>query len=151
MSDQTAHLDAMREVAEGYRTLLSKDDLWQAAADLPTEDVSLIDPAKGLTVGKVRMRGLTGRELEQYQQAQSSGKGVSFNNAMTGLVMLSAVNDDGSKMFVPSDRIKLSQAPAWMLMQMFEVAGKLSGVTEGDVKEMVSDFDDAQSSTNSSN
>lgn len=129
--------------------LLSRDDLWQVAADLPIEDVPLIDPT-GKRVGVIRMRGLNGRELEDYQQAQSSGKGVTYRNAVIGLVTLSAVNEDGSRMFAPSDRIKLSSAPSWMLMTLFEAASRLSGITEDDVKEMTADFDDAQSSTTSS-
>jgi hypothetical protein len=143
--------DQPLETFEPPSALLSKDALWQAVADLPTEDVRLVDPA-GKLLGVVRMRGLTGRELERYQEAQSSGKGdVSFKNAVIGLVMLSAVNEDGSRMFAPADRIKLSGSPSWFLMKLFEAAGRLSGVTEDDVKEMTSDFDDAQSDTPSSN
>lgn len=142
--------DAELEAAEGNQGLLSRDDLWQVMADLPTEDVPLINPA-GKRVGVVRMRGLTGREMESYQEAQSSGKGdVSYKNAVIGLVILSAINDDNSKLFGKADRIKLSGAPSWMLMTLFHAAGRLSGISENDVKEMVSDFDDAQSSTTSS-
>lgn len=131
--------------------LLSKDMLWQAVADLPTEDVRLVDPA-GKFLGVVRLRGLTGREMERYQEAQSSGKGdVSYKNAVIGLVMLCAVNEDGSKMFAPADRIKLSGSPSWFLMTLFESAGRLSGITENDVKEMTSDFESAQSDSDSSN
>lgn len=143
-------LDQMPEIAAAPG-LLSKDMLWQAVADLPTEDVRLVDPA-GRFLGVVRLRGLTGREMEHYQEAQSSGKGdVSFKNAVIGLVMLCAVNQDGSRMFAPADRIKLTSSPSWFLMTLFQAAGRLSGVTESDVKEMTADFDDAQSDSNSSN
>lgn len=129
--------------------LLSKDALWQAAADLPTEDVPLIDP-KGTKVGVVRMRGLTGTETERYQQSVHSGKQMSFKNAVTRLIVMSAVNEDGKLMFDPRDMLKLGQSPSWMLMQLFEVAGRLSGLSEDDVREMTSDFDDAQSEPSSS-
>jgi hypothetical protein len=143
-------LAPMPEVAAPQSALLSKDMLWQAVADLPTEDVRLVDPT-GRFLGTIRMQGLTGREMERYQEAQSSGKGdVSYKNAVIGLVTLCAVNEDGSKMFAPADRIKLSGSPSWFLMTLFESAGRLSGITENDVKEMVSDFDDAQSSSTSS-
>lgn len=145
VNGQVEDLGQPLEVFEPQSALLSKDDLWQAVATLPTEDARLIDPASKKLLGVIRMRGLTGAEAERYQEAQSSGKGVSYKNAITGLVMLSAVNEDGSRMFSPSDRIKLSQSPSWMLMTLFEVAGRLSGITEDDVKEMTADFDDAQS------
>lgn len=127
---------------------LSKDDLWQLAADLPVEDVPLVHPVTKKSMGTVRMRGLTGEELERYQQAVSSGNGkqVTFKGAVARLIQLSAINEDGSRYFEPSDRMKISQSPSWMLMQLFETAGKLSGVSEDDVNEMIEDFDDAQSS-----
>lgn len=146
VNGQVDELDQPLETFEPQSSLLSKDMLWQAVADLPTEDVRLVDPA-GKFLGVIRMQGLTGRELEKYQEAQSSGKGdVSYKNAVIGLVMLSAVNEDGSRMFGPADRMKLSSSPSWFLMKLFEAAGRLSGVTEDDVKEMTADFDDAQSS-----
>lgn len=134
-------------------SLLSKDALWDLAADLPHKDVPLRHPVSRDVVGTVRMRGLTGTELERYQQAVQGGNGkqVSTKNAIARLVILSAVDEDDKPMFDPRDMIKLGQSPSWMLMQMFEAAGELSGVTEDDVKEMTADFDDAQSDTPSSN
>ena len=127
---------------------LSKDALWDVAADLPIEDVRLIHPVTKKCVGTIRMRGLTGAEVERYEQAVSGGNGkqVSMKNAMARLVVISAVNDDGTPYFDPRDMLKLSQSPSWMVVQMFQAAGKLSGVSEEDVKEMTADFDDAQSS-----
>ena len=131
---------------------LSKDALWDVASDLPIEDVPLVHPVTKKSVGVIRMRGLTGAEVERYQQAVTSGNGkqVSTKNAMARLIVISAVNDDGTPYFDPRDMLKLSQSPSWMLLQMFEVAGKLSGVTEDDVKEMTSDFDDAQTDSSPS-
>lgn len=133
---------------------LDKESFWQAAKQLPAEEVTLVDP-HGREVGKIRMRGLTAAELEEYQQSlQVSGKGgrpgVSYRNAMSRLVAMSAVNEDGTPFFSKTDQARLAEAPSWMLMQLFESACRLSGMTENDVKELAGNFDETPGEPSSS-
>ncbi|MBX6382160.1 MAG: hypothetical protein IRZ07_04170 [Microbispora sp.] len=134
---------------------LSKEEFWAASAQLPAEEVELVDP-HGRSVGKIRMRGLTGAELEEYQQSlQVAGgrggrPGVSYRNAMTRLVAMCAINEDGSPFFDKSEQVRLAQAPSWLLMQLFESAIRLSGMTEQDVKDLAGNFDETQGEPSSS-
>jgi hypothetical protein len=124
---------------------LSKDDFWAASEKLPAEEVTLVDP-HGKTVGKMRMRGLDGNELEAYQdslQARKQGERVSLRGAMTRLVAKCAINEDGSPYFDSVRELsRLGKSPSWMLMQLFDSATRLSGTTPDAVKEAAGNFDD---------
>lgn len=124
---------------------LSKDDFWAASEKLPAEEVELVDP-HGKAVGKVRMRGLSGDELEAYQEslrARGNGERVSLRGAMTRLVAKCAINEDGSPFFDSvREQSRLGRSPSWMLMQLFDSATRLSGTTANAVKEAAGNFDD---------
>jgi len=132
---------------------LSKDDFWSASEKLPAEAVELIDP-HGKSVGKIRMRGLSGDELEAYQEslrAAGGGERVSLRGAMTRLVAKCAINEDGSPYFDSKRELaRLGKSPGWMLMQMFDSATRLSGTTKEAVKEAAGNFDDDLSEPSSS-
>lgn len=126
--------------------MLKKDDLWQLTADLPAEEVEIYD-SNGKLAGTIRVRGLTGSELTKYQESLSirlsSGQtkpNVKF--AIAKLIVLTAINEDGSPYFEVSDTKKLDDAPARMLMPLFESAQRLCGLTDDDFKEMVEGFDE---------
>lgn len=126
-------------------SILKKDDLWQITADLPAEEVEIHD-AHGRVVGVIRMRGLTGTELTKYQESltvrMSSGQVVpNTKYAMAKLIVMSAINEDGSPYFETSDTAKLDSAPARVLMPLFESAQRLCGLTDDAFKEMTKDFD----------
>lgn len=131
---------------------LSKDEFWATTLELPAEEVELVDP-HGRKKGKIRMRGLSGAELESYQESVSrgsDGKGVSFRNATTRLVALCAINEDGSPFFGKGEHLKLADAPSWMIMQLFDSACRLSGMKESDVKELAENFDETDGEPSSS-
>lgn len=132
---------------------LSKDDFWAASEKLPAEEVELVDP-HGKSVGKLRMRGLSGTELEDYQEslrARGGGERVSLRQAMTRLVAKCAINEDGSPFFDSTRELsRLGRAPSWMVMQLFDSATRLSGTTAGAVKEAAGNFDDDLSEPSSS-
>lgn len=134
-------------------SFLSKDDFWAASENLPGEEVELVDP-HGVSKGKVRMRGLSGTELEDYQEAlrrQGGGERVSLRNAMTRLVGLTAINEDGSPFFDTKRELsRLGRSPSWMLMQLFDSATRLSGTNATAVKESIENFDDDLSEPSSS-
>jgi hypothetical protein len=135
-------------------SLLNKADLWQITADLPAEEVEIFDAA-GNVAGKIRMRGLTGTELTQYQESLvvrlSSGQTKPNSRyAMAKLIALSAINEDGSPYFEKSDVPKLDSAPARVLMPLFESAQRLCGLTDDAFKEMTEGFDETESEPSNS-
>lgn len=134
--------------------LLGKDDFWSIASALPTDHAPLYD-AEGNLRGYVRMRGLTGDELTEYQQSMQTIKNgqqkVNAKHAMAKLIVASAINPDNSPYFLRGDIMKLSQMSAKSIMPMFEMAQTLSGLTDEDVKELIEGLDEAQSERSDSN
>lgn len=130
-------------------SLMSKDALWSVAADLPCEDVPLRRPSDGAVVGTMRMRGLTGDEVAEWQRASVHQVGKvqkQSKTAMAKLVVMSAINEDGSPFFESRDLLKVSQMPSYILLQLTQVGLKLSGLGDDDfAKELVEDFDEAPS------
>jgi hypothetical protein len=129
-------------------SVLKKDDLWQVTADLPAEEVEIHD-SNGRVVGVIRMRGLTGTELTQYQESLtirlSSGQTKpNTRYAMAKLIVLAAINEDGSPYFDKSDTVKLDSAPARVLMPLFESAQRLCGLTDDAFKEMTEGFGETE-------
>lgn len=124
--------------------VLSKDALWQIVADVPTEMVEISD-AYGRKAGHIKMRGLTGAELTEYQngltiRTKDGRTRTNMRRAMAKLVLLCAINEDGSPYFEDTDLLKIDTMPAVTLMPLFEAAQKLCGLTDDDVKEMTEDF-----------
>ncbi|WP_068925038.1 hypothetical protein [Planobispora rosea] len=124
--------------------LISKDELWQAAADLPWEDVMLRRPPSGEVIGVMRLRGMTGAEVNEWQEQATEGSGKKrrqSRHAMALLVVKSAINEDGSPFFDPKDVLKVSQMPSYVLLQLADVALKLSGLGDDDeAKELIEGF-----------
>lgn len=135
-------------------SILKKDDLWQITANLPAEEVEIHD-SNGKVAGVIRMRGLTGSELTAYQESltirlNSGQTKPNIKYAMSKLIVISAINEDGSPYFERSDTKKLDDAPARILMPLFESAQRLSGLTDDDFKEMTEGFEETQSEDESS-
>lgn len=121
-----------------------------AANDLPVEDVPVPE-----WKGEVRLRGLTGAELDEYQaslvvQTSNGQQKANLRNATAKLVARCAINEDGSLLFEPKDLLKLSSKSAVALQRLFAVAQKLNGLTDDDMRELVEDFDDDPSGSSSS-
>ncbi len=130
-------------------SLLAKDALWQITSDLPAEEVEIFD-ANGKIAGKIRMRGLTGNELTQYQESltirlSSGATKPNTRHAMAKLIALCAINEDGSPYFEKSEIVKLDQAPARILIPLFESAQRLCGLTDDAFQEMTEGFDGTES------
>lgn len=129
--------------------LIKKDDLWQITAELPAEEVEIHD-ANGNIAGKIRMKGLTGTELTTYQDSltirlNSGAVKPNSRYAMAKLIVLSAINEDGSPYFDRADTQKLDSAPARILMPLFESAQRLCGLTDDAFKEMTEGFGETRS------
>jgi len=99
--------------------------------------------------GEVRLRSLTGAERDAYEQSlvQTRGKSREMNlrNARAKLVALCAVDENGNRLFTDQDVAALGRKNAKPLDRLFDVARRLSGLSEDDVDRLTEDFDDAQS------
>lgn len=121
--------------------LLSRDDIF-GTTDMVYEDVSV--PEWGTDV-EVRVRSITGDERDKFEASivQQNGRKtkVDQRNLRAKLIVLSAINEDGTPLFKPADVFKLGEKNAAALDRIFEVAQRLSGLSDDDVDEMTENFD----------
>lgn len=124
-------------------TLLSKTDIF-GADDRRYEDVAV--PEWG---GTVRLRSLTGEERDRYEASMVKRVGNKqvddLRNARARLVVLAAVNEDGTPLFDQNDTAALGRRSSAALDRLFEAACKLSGISDDDVKELEGNSGPAQS------
>jgi len=117
------------------------------AKDLPTETVDV--PEWG---GQVIVRTLTGEERDQYEASMFEVVGDGANrevvpkmeNLRATLAALSIVDEDSKRMFDVSEVHLLGQKSAAALDRVFDVAKRLSGLSEEDVKELMEGLDETQ-------
>jgi len=113
------------------------------ANDIVTEEVEV--PEWG---GSVLVRGLTALERDRFEASviQGSGKNttVKLENARAKLASLTVVGEDGKRLFSQADVAKLSQKSAAALNRIYNVAARLSGITDEDLEEISQDFDGGQ-------
>lgn len=114
-------------------------DLILQADDLPTTEVEV--PEWG---GWVTVRGLTGAERDLYEQGMLSmiGPSVELNmaNARARLVALCVVDEAGERLFSDQDVLALSQKSGAALDRVFQIAQKLSGLSNSDLGELTGRF-----------
>jgi hypothetical protein len=130
-------------------SLLSRDAIL-AADDRKTEDVAV--PEWG---GSVRVRSLSGSERDAYEahivQLRADGtKSVNLKNLRGKLVSLSCVDEDGGRLFSDEDAEALGDKSAAALERVFDVARRLSGLSEDDIEEMAEGFEPAPSGASTS-
>lgn len=105
-----------------------------AAADLPVEDVPV--PEWG---GVVRVRGLSGQERDDYfarQAVRDKGGNVvgqNTENASSALLVRCIIGPDGKPAFTLRDIYALGEKSAAASGRVFEVAARLSGLTDEDI------------------
>lgn len=124
--------------------LLTREQIL-GADDRETQDVSV--PEWG---GTVRVQSLSGAERDAYEAGilQVKGDGTrkfTLANARARLASLAIISEDGTRLFSEADVNALGEKSASALERVFDIAAKLSGLTEADVAKMVEDFDDAPS------
>lgn len=121
-------------------TILNRDQILQAK-DLVTETVEV--PEWG---GSVLVKSLTGAERDQFEAAIVEQKGrdtkVNMRNARARLVALSVVDEEGKKLFSPNDVSLLGAKSAAALQRVFNVAMRLSGISEEDVRELTEELEE---------
>jgi hypothetical protein len=137
-----AHADPVP--AKPGRTLLKRDD-FLTYTGVPVEDVRLPE-LETETSGQVyvRVRGLTGKERDRYEESLVVGKGknatVNARNARAKLAVLSCIDEKGDRLFSDADVAWLGEKSAIALERIFDVARRLSGLTDTDVKELTDGF-----------
>jgi hypothetical protein len=120
-----------------------------AARDLDIEEVDI--PEWG---GKVRVRGLTASQRDQFESksVETKGKKTSVNllNIRARLVSLCVVDEQGNPLFSESDIHVVGEKSASAIDRIWEVATRLSGIGERDVEELAGNSESDQSEDSSS-
>lgn len=106
-----------------------------AIPDLQTEDVYI--PEWG---AYVRVRGLTARERDEWEDSCLTQKGknttINVRNLRTKLVVRTVVDADGKRVFSNGDAEALGEKSGAAVDRIYEVATRLSGVSERDAEEL---------------
>jgi hypothetical protein len=107
-----------------------------AANDLRTEVVEV--PEWG---GPVKVRSLTGRERDRYQETVIKMRGtdpqIVLRDLRVKLIARTAIGDDGKLLFGDDDVEALANKNAAALERVFTAAQRLCGLSATDVEEMV--------------
>lgn len=129
-------------------SLLSRDEILEAA-DITTEDVDV--PEWG---GTVRVMALSGWERDKFEAALVSGRGrnrsVKLDNVRAKMVATSIVDEHGERMFSDADVAALGRKSAAALQRVFEVAQRLSGLSDEDAEELAGNSEAAPSGSSTS-
>jgi hypothetical protein len=140
--------------------LLDKDAILKAE-DLTTEECDV--PEWG---GTVLVRALSGTERDSYESScmqerpvlDARGKPIkgrtemvrTLANVRAKLVVRCIVDSDGSRLFTDTDAAALGEKSAAPLDRVFEVAARLSRLSEEDIEELAKNSGAAQSGDSSS-
>lgn len=121
-----------------------------AISDIQTEEVTV--PEWGGLV--VRMRGMSAAERDRWEEEmiQIKGKTTTINrrNARARLVVRCAVDQDGNRIFGNDDIAALGQKSAAAMDRLYEVASRLSGISDEDMEELAGNSETGQSDDSSS-
>lgn len=127
---------------------LSRDDILKAE-DRATEEVDV--PEWG---GSVLVRGLSGRERDIFEASlmERRGKRMVPNtaNVRAKIVARCCVDEDGVRLFSDGDVEELGEKSAAPIDKIYEVAARLSGLSDEDVDELVENFGETPSAGSSS-
>jgi hypothetical protein len=127
---------------------LSKDDILKAE-DLVSEEIDV--PEWG---GSVLVRGLTGRERDEFEASIMERRGrrmyPNIANVRAKLVARCCIDDSGQRLFTDFDAEELGAKAASAMNRLYDVAARLSGMTEEDIEELVENFGETPSAGSSS-
>jgi hypothetical protein len=122
---------------------LTKDQIL-SAPDIRTEEVVVPE-----WDGAVLVRGLSGTQRDQFESKIIEQRGrrqvLHREHVRAWLVALSVVDENGARVFADSDVPALSQKSAGALERIFDVARRLSGMSEADVEELTKNSESDQS------
>jgi hypothetical protein len=90
--------------------------------------------------GPVYVQGMTGTERDAYEEslrrAATKGQTVNMNQFRAKLVILTARDENGKRLFTKADLEWVSKKSAAALSRVSDVAMRLSGMTKEDAEEM---------------
>lgn len=119
---------------------LSRDDIL-SVEDIEVELVEV--PEWG---GSVFVKGMTGTERDRFETSivQQRGKDAKINmeNIRAKLAAETICDEDGVRLFSQKDIGELGKKSASALQRVFDVAQRLSGITESDVEELSEEMDE---------
>jgi len=105
--------------------ILQADDLKRESVDTPEWD------------GEVLLRELRGRERDAFEEGSlDSKRNVTMANMRARLVAMSAIDEEGERLFTAKEATELGDKSATALNRLFEVCCRLSGITESDVDKL---------------
>ena len=105
--------------------ILQADDLKRESVDTPEWD------------GEVLLRELRGRERDAFEEGSlDSKRNVTMTNMRARLVAMSAIDEEGERLFTAKEATELGDKSATALNRLFEVCCRLSGITESDVDKL---------------
>ena len=94
--------------------------------------------------GTVRLRSISGRQRDQYEQSMLEQKGnnrqINTRNARAKLVVLCAVGEDDRPLFTADDLRKLGSKNSKPLDRLFDAAQKLVGLSDEDMDQLTENF-----------
>jgi len=113
---------------------LSREDILQAK-DLVLKEVAV--PEWG---GTVFVKSMTAKERDAFEASVTEIRGgkqsVRLENIRAKFAALTICDENGKRLFDEKDIPALAEKSAGALTRVFEAAQKLSGLTDGDIKEM---------------
>ena len=114
--------------------VLSRDEIL-AVDDIQIEKVDV--PEWG---GSVFVKGMTGAERDRFEAGIITVTGddskINMINIRAKLCAETVCSEEGKKLFSRSDIKELSKKSAAALQRVFDVAQRLSGITDDDVEEL---------------
>lgn len=103
----------------------------------------------------VLLQGLTGAGRDGYEASILVGKGsnqtINARNARAKLIVLCAIKEDGSPLFTKEQIEGLGKKSGVAVQRLFDVARKLSGLSDEDMEELTEAFAPAQNGAGTSN
>ena len=128
-------------MSEKAKVFLGRDAIL-AIDDLPKEEVYVPEWKTWICV-----RALTGAERDAFESSvvEQRGKSTKMNlrNIRAKLVALTAVDEEGKRLFTDDDAALLGKKSAAALDRVFDVAQRLSGLRQEDVEELAGNSEGA--------
>jgi len=91
--------------------------------------------------GSVVVQGMTGDERDDFEASCVKGRGrkaeVNLRNLRAKLVVIVCRDATGARIFTDDDAPALGRKSAAAINRIYEVAARLSGITEDDVEELL--------------
>jgi hypothetical protein len=138
----------MSEDTKKLKLLNSRDEIRKAimsAEDIPTQIVEV--PEWGLAV---RVKGLTGKQVDAWQGSLFKVKGddveMKMTNARAKLVAMCIVDENGKRVFNDgADVFDLGDKASKAINRIYEVARELSGISKEALEDIEGNFDETPS------